>query len=106
MLRGAPTSQAVEYDVTKPIVMTDTLNRVSAVFFSLFAICLYCGLGSMMSSKQTVRHCLGDWRTMKLFGFFGKSSDDEEVTNAEEATRLMHPTNVIRPNKHPPHSPQ
>ena len=38
-----------------------------------------------MSQKQTVRHCLGDWRTMKLFGFFGKSSDDEEVANAEEA---------------------
>ncbi len=55
----------------------------------------------MMSYKQTVRHCLGDWRAMKLFGFFGKSSDDEELTNAEEATRLDAPNESDPPEQAP-----
>ena len=55
----------------------------------------------MMSQKQTVRHCLGDWRTMKLFGFFGKSSDDEELTDAEEATRLDAPNESDPPEQAP-----
>ena len=42
---------------------------------------------------------------MKLFGFFGKSSDDEEDANAEETIAPDLPDDMIRPNKHPPHLP-
>ena len=60
----------------------------------------------MMSERQTVRHCLGAWRTMKLFGFFGKSSDDEEATNAEGAMTSDVPEESDPQIKHPPHSTQ
>ena len=55
----------------------------------------------MMSERQTVRHCLGDWRTMKLFGFFGKSSDDEEATNAEGAMTSDVPEESDPPDQAP-----